>query len=91
MTLMWARDCASALEVCGSIGRLLGRCCRQPQIARFEAAIFASDQVERSQKGIRASVERELEAARYEASLAARTNWWILKNAMSLASGGTLE
>ena len=35
-----------------------------------EAAIFASDQVERSQKDIIAAVERELEAARYEASLA---------------------
>jgi hypothetical protein len=37
-----------------------------------EAAIFASDQVERSQKDITAAVERELEAARYEASLAGR-------------------
>ena len=37
-----------------------------------EAAIFASDQVERSQKDIIAAVERELEAARYEASLAGR-------------------
>ena len=37
-----------------------------------EAAIFASDQVERSRKEIIAAVERELEAARYEASLAAR-------------------
>jgi DNA invertase Pin-like site-specific DNA recombinase len=37
-----------------------------------EAAIFASDQVERSRKEVMAAVERELEAARYEASLAAR-------------------
>jgi DNA invertase Pin-like site-specific DNA recombinase len=37
-----------------------------------EAAIFASDQVERSQKDIIAAVERELETARYEASLAGR-------------------
>jgi DNA invertase Pin-like site-specific DNA recombinase len=37
-----------------------------------EAAIFASDQVERSQKDIIAAVERELEAAHYEASLAGR-------------------
>jgi hypothetical protein len=37
-----------------------------------EAAIFASDQVERSQKETIAAVERELEAARYEASLAGR-------------------
>jgi DNA invertase Pin-like site-specific DNA recombinase len=37
-----------------------------------EAAIFASDQVERSQKDVIAAVERELEAARYEASLAGR-------------------
>jgi hypothetical protein len=37
-----------------------------------EAAIFASDQVERSRKDIIAAVERELEAARYEASLAGR-------------------
>jgi DNA invertase Pin-like site-specific DNA recombinase len=37
-----------------------------------EAAIFASDQVERSRKEIVAAVERELEAARYDASLAAR-------------------
>jgi hypothetical protein len=36
-----------------------------------EAAIFASDQVERSRKEIVAAVERELEAARYDASLAA--------------------
>jgi DNA invertase Pin-like site-specific DNA recombinase len=37
-----------------------------------EAAIFASDQVERSTKEVVAAVERELEGARYEASLAAR-------------------
>ncbi len=37
-----------------------------------EAAIFASDQVERSRKDIIAAVERELEGARYEASLAGR-------------------
>ena len=37
-----------------------------------EAAIFASDQVERSRKEVIATVERELEAARYDASLAAR-------------------
>jgi DNA invertase Pin-like site-specific DNA recombinase len=37
-----------------------------------EAAIFASDQVERSQKDIIAAVERELETACYEASLAGR-------------------
>jgi DNA invertase Pin-like site-specific DNA recombinase len=37
-----------------------------------EAAIFASDQVERSRKDIIAAVERELESARYEASLASR-------------------
>jgi DNA invertase Pin-like site-specific DNA recombinase len=37
-----------------------------------EAAIFASDQVERSQKDIMAAVVRELEASRYEASLAGR-------------------
>jgi hypothetical protein len=37
-----------------------------------EAAILASDQVERSRKEIIAAVERELEVARYEASLAAR-------------------
>jgi DNA invertase Pin-like site-specific DNA recombinase len=37
-----------------------------------EAAIFASEQVERSQKDVIAAIERELEAARYEASLAAR-------------------
>jgi len=37
-----------------------------------EAAIFASDQVERSRKEIAAAVERELEAARYDASLASR-------------------
>lgn len=37
-----------------------------------EAAIFASDQAERSRKDVIAAVERELEAARYEASLAAR-------------------
>jgi len=37
-----------------------------------EAAIFASDQVERSRKDVIAAVERELEAARYEASLAGR-------------------
>jgi DNA invertase Pin-like site-specific DNA recombinase len=37
-----------------------------------EAAILASDQVERSRQEIIAAVERELEVARYEASLAAR-------------------
>lgn len=37
-----------------------------------EAAIFASDQTERSRKDVIAAVERDLEAARYEASLAAR-------------------
>ncbi|MCZ4093081.1 recombinase family protein [Sinorhizobium psoraleae] len=37
-----------------------------------EAAIFASDQVERSRRDIIATVERELEGARYEASLAGR-------------------
>ncbi|HUN96243.1 MAG TPA: recombinase family protein [Bradyrhizobium sp.] len=37
-----------------------------------EAAILASDQVERSRKEIIAAVERELEVASYEASLAAR-------------------
>jgi hypothetical protein len=37
-----------------------------------EAAIFASDQVERSRKEVVATVERELEATRYDASLAAR-------------------
>ena len=37
-----------------------------------EAAILASDQVERSRQEIIAAVERELEGARYEASLAAR-------------------
>ena len=37
-----------------------------------EAAIFASEQVERSQKDVIDAVERELEGARYEASLAGR-------------------
>jgi Recombinase/Recombinase zinc beta ribbon domain len=37
-----------------------------------EAAIFASDQIERSRKDIIAAVEQELEAARYEALLAGR-------------------
>jgi DNA invertase Pin-like site-specific DNA recombinase len=37
-----------------------------------EAAIFASDQIERSRNEVRAAVERELEAARYDASLASR-------------------
>jgi hypothetical protein len=37
-----------------------------------EAAIFASDQVERSRKEIVAAVERDVEAARYDASLASR-------------------
>jgi DNA invertase Pin-like site-specific DNA recombinase len=37
-----------------------------------EAAIFASKQVERSNRDIVAAVERDLEAARYEASLSAR-------------------
>src|SRR5262245_25513731 len=37
-----------------------------------EAAIFASEQLERSQKDIIDAVERELEGARYEASLAGR-------------------
>ena len=37
-----------------------------------EAAILASDQVERSTNDVLAAVERDLEGARYEASLAAR-------------------
>jgi hypothetical protein len=37
-----------------------------------EAAIFASDQVERSRKEVVAAVERDLEGARYDASLASR-------------------
>ena len=37
-----------------------------------EAAIFASDQIERSTNDIIAAAERDLEGARYEASLAAR-------------------
>ena len=37
-----------------------------------EAAIFASEQAERSRKDTIAAVERELEAARYDASLAGR-------------------
>ena len=37
-----------------------------------EAAIFASDQIERSTNDVIAAAERDLEAARYEASLAAR-------------------
>ena len=37
-----------------------------------EAAVLASDQVERSRKDIVAAVERDLEGARYEASLAGR-------------------
>jgi DNA invertase Pin-like site-specific DNA recombinase len=37
-----------------------------------EAAIFASDQADRSAKDVAAAVERELEGARYEASLAGR-------------------
>ncbi len=37
-----------------------------------EAAIFASDQVERSRTEVGAAIERELEAARYDASLASR-------------------
>ena len=37
-----------------------------------EAAIFASEQAERSNREIVAAVERDLEAARYETSLAAR-------------------
>lgn len=37
-----------------------------------EAEIFASDQVDRSAKDVAAAVERELEGARYEASLAGR-------------------
>jgi len=37
-----------------------------------EAALYAADQVDRSHQEIAATIERELEAARYEASLAAR-------------------
>lgn len=37
-----------------------------------EAAIFASDQVERSRMEVVAAVERDLEGARYDASLASR-------------------
>jgi hypothetical protein len=41
-------------------------------VRAVEAAIFASEQVERSNKDVIAAVGRDLEAARYEASLAAR-------------------
>jgi DNA invertase Pin-like site-specific DNA recombinase len=54
-------DCAVALQMLEAISD-----------RAVEAAIFASDQIERSQKDIIAAVERELEAARYEASLAGR-------------------
>ena len=37
-----------------------------------EAALFAADQVDRSRQEIAAAIERELEAARYQASLSAR-------------------
>src|SRR6516225_5308982 len=37
-----------------------------------EAAIFATDQIERSRKDVVAAIEKELEAARYEALLAGR-------------------
>ncbi|MDI6834573.1 MAG: recombinase family protein [Rhizobiaceae bacterium] len=37
-----------------------------------EAAIFASDQVERSRRDVLAAIERDLEGARYEALLASR-------------------
>jgi DNA invertase Pin-like site-specific DNA recombinase len=37
-----------------------------------EAAIFASDQVERSRRDVIAAIERDLESARYEALLASR-------------------
>jgi hypothetical protein len=54
-------DRAVALQILGAVSH-----------RAVEAAIFASDQVERSRKDIIAAVERELEAARYEASLAGR-------------------
>jgi hypothetical protein len=44
----------------------------RPNATAVQAAIFASDQVERSRKGVIAAVERELESARYEASPAGR-------------------
>ena len=67
---MWARGCgiggvridrAVALEILEAVSDRV-----------VEAAIFASDQVERSRTEVDAAVERELEAARYDASLASR-------------------
>ena len=49
-----------------------------------EAAILASGQVERSTNDIIAAVERDLEGARYEVSVAARRydRWWIRPSVM---------
>jgi hypothetical protein len=54
-----------------------------------EAAIFASDQVERSRKEVVAAVERELEGARYDASLASRR--YDLGHALQRAVPARLE
>jgi hypothetical protein len=67
----WAPACASEPAA-------FGRSRHRPATARgfsdraVEAAIFASDQIQRSTNDIIAAAGRDLEAARYEASLAAR-------------------
>ncbi len=69
-THMWARDCALVSVGFELIARLPGRYLRPSQIALWKRR--SSDQVERSRKEVVAAVERDLEGARYDASLASR-------------------
>jgi DNA invertase Pin-like site-specific DNA recombinase len=87
MMLMWVRDCASASEVCESIVRLLCRCWRPSPIAQLKL---------QSLPPTRSSARRKTSLLPPSGNLKrpatkhrwpdVDTNWWTLKNAMSLAS-----
>ena len=72
MTVMSAAGYASALEVLGSIVRSPLRSSRLSRSTPVEAAIQAADQSEKADADIRQALCRELEEARYEATLASR-------------------
>lgn len=63
MMLMSTRDSASALAACGFDRAVALQILEAVSDRAVEAAIFTSDQAERSRKDIVAAVERELEAA----------------------------
>ena len=64
--------CASASAGFGSIGRWRTRSSTAVSERAVEAAILAADQAERARQDVIAAVRRELEQARYEATLAER-------------------